>query len=96
MPPTNIAKIFGPTLVGYSSNDPDQHAIFTETIIQASVSTLLKIKISFISNNAMNFHVSIAGHGNVAENPSRLLGAVCQYQIERKSVRKKRSSRRIR
>lgn len=38
MPPSNIAKIFGPTLVGYSSNDPDQHAIFTETIIQASVS----------------------------------------------------------
>lgn len=41
MPPTNIAKIFGPTLVGYSSNDPDQHAIFTETIIQASVSVFV-------------------------------------------------------
>lgn len=43
MPPTNIAKIFGPTLVGYSSNDPDQHAIFTETIIQANVSVFLKV-----------------------------------------------------
>ncbi|KAJ6637257.1 Rac GTPase-activating protein 1 [Pseudolycoriella hygida] len=41
MPPTNIAKIFGPTLVGYSSNDPDQHAIFTETIIQAGVMEML-------------------------------------------------------
>lgn len=40
MPPSNIAKIFGPTLVGYSSSDPDQNAIFTETIIQAGVSMI--------------------------------------------------------
>lgn len=38
MPVSNLAKVFGPTIVGYSSADPDQHAIFTETIIQASVS----------------------------------------------------------
>lgn len=37
MPASNIAKVFGPTIVGYSSAEPDQHAIFTETIIQASV-----------------------------------------------------------
>lgn len=37
MPASNIAKVFGPTIVGYSSAEPDQHAIYTETIIQASV-----------------------------------------------------------
>lgn len=34
----NLAKIFGPTVLGYSSADPDQHAIFTETMIQRDVS----------------------------------------------------------
>ena len=37
MPKVNIAKIFGPTIVGYSSADPDTHAIYTETTIQAKV-----------------------------------------------------------
>lgn len=37
MPARNIAKVFGPTIVGYSSAEPEQHAIFTETTIQASV-----------------------------------------------------------
>lgn len=37
MPVRNIAKVFGPTIVGYSSAEPEQHAIFTETTIQASV-----------------------------------------------------------
>lgn len=37
MPISNLAKIFGPTIVGYSSADPDQHAIFTETMIQKDV-----------------------------------------------------------
>lgn len=86
MPPTNIAKIFGPTLVGYSSNDPDQHAIFTETIIQASVSIdRLDRTIS-----QLIFNVRPSGHGNVIEDPSRLLGTVCKYQVERKSVREER------
>lgn len=38
MPSENLAKIFGPTVLGYSSADPDQHAIFTETMIQRDVS----------------------------------------------------------
>lgn len=38
MPISNIAKIFGPTIIGYSSADPDQYAIYTETMIQANVS----------------------------------------------------------
>lgn len=42
----NLAKIFGPTVLGYSSADPDQHEIFAETMIQRDVSfaqNLLKI-----------------------------------------------------
>lgn len=42
MPISNIAKIFGPTIVGYSSIDPDQYAIYTETMIQANVSNILQ------------------------------------------------------
>lgn len=34
----NLAKIFGPTVLGYSSLDPDQYAIFTETQVQKMVS----------------------------------------------------------
>ncbi|KAL5273669.1 RACGAP1 family protein [Megaselia abdita] len=37
MPMENLSRIFGPTIVGYSSPDPDQHTIFTETIIQFNV-----------------------------------------------------------
>lgn len=33
----NLAKIFGPTVLGYSSADPDQHEIFAETMIQRDV-----------------------------------------------------------
>lgn len=38
MPISNIAKVFGPTIVGYSSTDPDQFAFYTETMVQANVS----------------------------------------------------------
>lgn len=37
MPLTNFAKIFGPTIVGYSTAEPDQHAMFAETQVQFSV-----------------------------------------------------------
>lgn len=37
MPITNLAKVFGPTIVGYSSAEPDQHAMFTETVIQYNI-----------------------------------------------------------
>lgn len=42
MPSENLAKIFGPTVLGYSSADPDQHAIFTETMIQRDVSFIFE------------------------------------------------------
>jgi Rac GTPase-activating protein 1 len=38
MPATNLAKIFGPTIVGYSSVDPEPVAMLNETKKQAAVS----------------------------------------------------------
>nr|XP_014097656.1 rac GTPase-activating protein 1 [Bactrocera oleae]XP_014097657.1 rac GTPase-activating protein 1 [Bactrocera oleae]XP_036230973.1 rac GTPase-activating protein 1 [Bactrocera oleae] len=44
MPIDNIARVFGPTIVGYSSADPDRHAIFTEVYMQfTTMQNLLKI-----------------------------------------------------
>lgn len=37
MPLTNFAKIFGPTIVGYSCAEPDQHMMFAETQVQFTV-----------------------------------------------------------
>lgn len=37
MPLSNFAKIFGPTLIGYSCAEPDQHKMFAETEVQYSV-----------------------------------------------------------
>lgn len=38
MPIDNLAKIFGPTILGYSCADPDHHAILSETMVQKDVS----------------------------------------------------------
>lgn len=38
MPTSNIAKIFGPTIVGYSSDQPGDNEMLTETLTQATVS----------------------------------------------------------
>ncbi|KAH8304410.1 rac GTPase-activating protein 1 [Drosophila kikkawai] len=48
MPIDNIALIFGPTIVGYSSADPDPHAIYTEVFTQKQVmKALLELSASF-------------------------------------------------
>lgn len=50
MPLSNLAKVFGPTIVGYSSPEPDQHTIYTETVIQANVmARLLDVPTDFWS-----------------------------------------------
>lgn len=50
MPLSNLAKVFGPTIVGYSSPEPDQHTIYTETVIQANVmARLLNVPTDFWS-----------------------------------------------
>ncbi|EDW35852.1 GL16993 [Drosophila persimilis] len=48
MPIDNISLIFGPTIVGYSSPDPDQHAIYTEVFTQKLVmKALLELPVAF-------------------------------------------------
>lgn len=37
MPIDNLAKVFGPTVIGYSCADPDHLAIFSETAVQKDV-----------------------------------------------------------
>lgn len=38
MPISNLAKVFGPTVVGYSKQEPDNMAILGETYVQQNVS----------------------------------------------------------
>lgn len=38
MPISNLAKIFGPTVIGYSKSEPDHAEILGETMIQQNVS----------------------------------------------------------
>lgn len=45
MPIDNLAKVFGPTILGYSSVEIEQQAMYNETIIQTNVSaTLIPIR----------------------------------------------------
>lgn len=69
MPISNIAKVFGPTIVGYSSVDPDQYAIYTETMIQASVSIYsLCVLYSIIIYNLLNILFYFFNRFQVMEN----------------------------
>lgn len=38
MPISNLSKIFGPTIVGYSTTDPEPEVLLSETKKQAMVS----------------------------------------------------------
>lgn len=50
MPVQNLARVFGPTIVGYSCSDLEQHALFAETGIQVAVmEKLLSIKTEYWS-----------------------------------------------
>ena len=52
MPLTNLAKVFGPTIVGYSVPDPEPLQMINETKYQAMVSTVpVKIIWAAWSNN---------------------------------------------
>jgi hypothetical protein len=41
MPSSNLSKIFGPTIVGYSNPDPEPEEMLNETMQQAKVRTAL-------------------------------------------------------
>jgi hypothetical protein len=42
MPTSNLSKIFGPTIVGYSNPDPEPEELLNETKQQAKVRTALR------------------------------------------------------
>ncbi|XP_075166190.1 rac GTPase activating protein tumbleweed [Haematobia irritans] len=95
MPLDNIARVFGPTIVGYSSPDPDQHAIFTEVYTQYTVMlNLLKIPNTFWSqyviqgDNKENKHVGSA----IKETPNTNMkeSIYSLYATPLKSTLKKR------
>ena len=72
MPIDNIARVFGPTIVGYSSPDPDQHAIFTEVYTQYSVMlNLLKMPptywAQYVSLDGSNKENSPANSGEATQ-----------------------------
>lgn len=80
MPISNLSKIFGPTILGYSSSEPDQHAIFTETMIQANVRRFDWFDIWSQFNV---YFFSCAGHGALVACADRLLGPVFDHWLER-------------
>lgn len=48
MPLENLAKVFAPTIVGYSNKELESHVIFAETVINVAVMQgLLRIPTSF-------------------------------------------------
>lgn len=79
MPLDNIARVFGPTIVGYSSPDPDQHAIFTEVYTQYMVMlNLLKIPFDYWSQFVSLGEEKENNHGGstLTRTPSHNIDAV--------------------
>lgn len=75
MPISNLAKVFGPTLVGYSSQKPSPTSLLSETNNQvAIVESLLKIPSDYWANfvNPENIH-NIGTHktGELQHTPSQ-------------------------
>ncbi|XP_030381191.1 rac GTPase-activating protein 1 [Scaptodrosophila lebanonensis] len=71
MPIDNIALIFGPTIVGYSSLEPDQHSIFTEVFTQQQV---VKSLLSLPTSYWQQF---------IALEPSPLIGEIHGSSVKR-------------
>lgn len=53
MPISNLAKVFGPTVVGYSKAEPDYTEILGETVIQQTVSFLKAFRILKTKNSIL-------------------------------------------
>lgn len=69
MPVGNLAKVFGPTIVGYSSQDPDPSVMLTETRQQAVVlEYLLNLPGDFWSKY-VNIHTPVKT-GTLHQTPS--------------------------
>ncbi|KAH0548085.1 hypothetical protein KQX54_000358, partial [Cotesia glomerata] len=74
MPISNLAKVFGPTLVGYSSQEPSASSMLSETKTQAAiVESLLKIPsdyyANFVNPDCMN-NIGTPQSGELKHTPS--------------------------
>lgn len=76
MPASNIAKVFGPTIIGYSSPEPDQFSIFSETIIQATVRITI-----FLLNYIRFINFGVLGNGEITEYSERILGPISTDRV---------------
>lgn len=47
MPIENLARIFGPTILGYSCDEPDHNVMLSETLVQKDVILLFRIRKMF-------------------------------------------------
>lgn len=75
MPISNLAKVFGPTLVGYSSQEPTATSMLSETKTQvAIVESLLKIPsdywANFVNPDNLNFDIGTPKTGELRHTPS--------------------------
>lgn len=55
MPTNNLAKVFGPTVVGYSTLEPEPMQMINETRKQQMVSSLLEISM-ILHNGDLSHH----------------------------------------
>lgn len=90
MPLSNFAKVFGPTIVGYSCPDPEQNQMFAETNIQFVVMTvLLKIPTDY-----WNQFVSVEGLSSKQKNSDENIdGYGSKFYLGKKLTAKNRFSK---
>lgn len=72
MPIDNLAKVFGPTLVGYSSDNPSPDNLLNETRMSIAVRGI------FLYNSVLLMY-GFQGVQRIAEFTLGLLGFLCQY-----------------
>ncbi|XP_045126323.1 rac GTPase-activating protein 1-like isoform X2 [Portunus trituberculatus] len=87
MPVTNLAKVFGPTLVGYSSAEPEMHTMMQETRLQQ----LVMEKLLEISSDYWNSFIQVADENTQPIEPrtpdfgGSMLGGVPRSTSRRRS-----------
>jgi hypothetical protein len=73
MPIENLAKIFGPTIVGYSSTETPTIILFSENQKQIKVmETLLQIPVDFWNNIILDPGINTTFSASMMETPSRV------------------------
>ncbi|KAF2896541.1 hypothetical protein ILUMI_09632 [Ignelater luminosus] len=71
MPVENLARVFGPTIVGYSSSNPNPSALFTETEKQRMVmENLINLPNDYWESFVNNNKLEKPGHHTLQQTPS--------------------------